>query len=491
VTPTDPDAPLPFGFRLAMDPDNRQLADDLWFGGSPVRVLRLTPAGCDAWRHLSAESVDAPVTGVLARRLTDTGFAHPCPPPNAGKDTTLTVVIPVRDRAPLLARCLAALDGRYPVLVVDDGSTDPAAVANVAAQHHAKVVRRHTNGGPSAARNTGLNHVSTELVAFLDSDCVPTAGWIDQLVPHFADPLVAAVAPRVTGLGNDTTWAARYIRATSSLDMGDRPARVAPNTRLSYVPTAALLARRSALFDVSCDGAVFDPSMRVGEDVDLVWRLHKNGWRIRYEPAVCVAHHEPTTWPALLGRRLRYGTSAAPLAVRHPDAVPPLVLHPWPALTVAALLAGRPLSAIAAYAASVLTMNHTLRTHRIPTRGTSHAMADAAYQTWQGLGRYATQFGTPALIALVIAGGRRPGWGRWQTRLAGASLLLGPSVVAWATRRSQLDPVRYVVAAVADDIAYGAGVWAGCLTHRTAAPVRPVISWRPLRLDVPETRGQA
>jgi hypothetical protein len=136
-------------------------------------------------------------------------------------------------------------------------------------------------------------------------------------------------------------WAGRYTTAACCLDLGDAEARVMPGTRVAYVPTAALVVRRAALAAAAGTGGVFDPGLRWGEDVDLVWRLHDAGWRIRYDPAVRVSHHEPRGWAALLARRFRYGTSAAPLAMRHPGQVPPVVLHPWPALTVAGLLAGR------------------------------------------------------------------------------------------------------------------------------------------------------
>ena len=36
-----------------------------------------------------------------------------------------------------------------------------------------------------------------------------------------------------------------------------------------------------------------------------------------------------------------------------------------------------------------------------------------------------------------------------------------------------VDPVRWTLACVADDLAYGAGVWRGCLAHRTWEPLRP------------------
>jgi mycofactocin system glycosyltransferase len=399
----------------------------------------------------------------------------------------VTIVIPVRDRAALLDRCLAALsrqgegapppsrspeslNGPYPVVVVDDGSRAPAAVAAVAAAHGATLVRRAANGGPAAARNTGLDHATTELVAFVDSDCVPSPGWIDRLVGHFADPAVAAVAPRVGAL-TGTSVTGRYTRAAGSLDMGRQPARVAPNARVSYVPTAALVARRSALRAVARPTGVFDPAMRVGEDVDLVWRLHTGGWRIRYDPAEQVSHHEPATWSELLVRRLRYGTSAAPLAVRHPGNVPPLVLDPWPAISVAALLARRPVVAGAAFALSVLVASRTLRARGLPTTGVLRVKATGLAKTWLGAGRYATRYATPLLLALMLAGGRA----RWGRRAAAASLMFGPALVRWATDRPAVDPIRFTAAAVADDIAYGAGVWAGCVRHGTTAPLRPIV----------------
>jgi mycofactocin system glycosyltransferase len=469
---TDP--PVPCGFRLTLDVSAKQLNDELWFGGSPPRVLRLTPAGRRAMDELHTGPVTSPSAGRLARRLTDAGLAHPTPPPLIAPGD-VTVVVPVRDRPAELDRCLAALGNAHPVLVVDDCSTDAETTEHVCASHGATLVRRDVNGGPAAARNTGLEAVGTEFVAFLDSDCEPAPAWIEQLLAHLADPLVAAAAPRIVPVAPDT-WAGRYTR-THGLDLGDRAARVAPGSRVGYVPTAALVARTDALRDLARDGEVFDERLPVGEDVDLVWRLHEAGWRVRYEPSVRVRHHEPRTWPALLARRFRYGTSAGDLARRHPTAMAPLVLHPWPAVAVAGVLARRPLVAAAGFGAAVITMTRTLHRADVPTNGVVASMARATHQTWLGIGRYAGQFAAPALAVAAVAPGRR---GR---RLAAASLLLGPPLASWARDRDALDPLRFAAAELADEIAYGAGVWTGSIRARTAVPLRPVVTWRPLRTD--------
>jgi mycofactocin system glycosyltransferase len=378
------------------------------------------------------------------------------------------------------------MDDDHPVLVVDDASPDPAAIAAVAARHGAGLVRRNVNGGPGAARDTALHHIDTDLVAFVDSDCVPTPGWADQLADHFADPLIAAVAPRIAPITSDN-WCGRYASRAGNLDLGAQPARVAPGSRLSYVPTAALLARRAALASARRDGAVFDPRLRVGEDVDLGWRLHDAGWRIRYDPTVQVQHHEPTTWSGLLSRRARYGTSAAPLARRRPDAIAPLALQPWPAVTVAALLSRRPIIALAAFIASVLSILRLLRAHDIPSGGVVRASAESVYQTGLGISRYSTQFAAPLLVVACAAGGRR----RRGRRIAILSLLLVRPIVDWWHRRPPLDPIRYTIGALADDIAYGTGVWSGCLREATTIPLRPVILRRPLRIDPSDNQGSS
>ena len=462
--------PLPAGFGIEIDSWTKQLTPELLFGGSPVRIARLTPAGQAAWRELAAGRVSTRGSGVLARYLTDTGLAHPVPPPPESSPV-VTVIVPVRDRADLLGRCLTALGSDHRVIVVDDASRDPAAVAEIAARHGAKLIRRDINGGPGAARNTGLADTTSDLVAFVDSDCEPPPDWIGRLSAHFADPLVAVAAPRIAGRAG-TTAAGRYTESNGALDLGGRPGRVRPQSAISYVPTAAVLVRREALA-----GHRFDESLRVGEDVDLIWRLHEAGWRIRYDPSVQVVHHEPATWTELLARRYRYGTSAAPLAQRHPGDVVHLAPQPWPTLTVAALLARRPVLAAAAFAGALVTTGYRLHRADVPRAGLTRATAAATRQTWLGLGRYATQFAAP-LLAAGIAGN-----GNWRGRAAVASLLLGPPLTAWAEGPRTLDPATFTLGRIADDAAYGLGVWAGCVAARTFAPLRPVIAWRPLRIE--------
>jgi mycofactocin system glycosyltransferase len=467
---------LPAGFGVAFESGTRFTEPGVLFGGSPPRLLRLNAAGMRALEELRRGPVGSAAAGRLARRLTDAGLAHPRPPA-LGQPAQVTLVIPVRDRTAGLDRCLAALGTGYPVIVVDDGSLDPAAVAAVCRARGATLKRRLVPGGPGPARNDGLAMVTTPLVAFLDSDCVTGPDWIARLAAHFADPMVGAAAPRVRPV-TAANALGRYLAARAPADMGPAESRVAPLTRLSYVPTAALLARCAAI-----DG--FDPDLRYGEDVDLVWRVIAAGWRVRYDPAAEVRHVEPDRWAAALARRYRYGTSAAPLARRHPGLVPPLIVQAWPAAAAAALLAGRPLTALSAYGAGVGQLARLLHGWGVPARGMLRPMAGSVQQAWLGAGRWSIQFTLPAVAAGIARPGGRTRRARIGRQLALASLLAGSPAAAWLRSRPRLDPLRFALAYLADEAAYGAGVYRGAAAERLAAPLLPRVAWRPL----PKTPG--
>ena len=51
--------------------------------------------------------------------------------------------------------------------------------------------------------------------------------------------------------------------------------------------------------------------------------------------------------------------------------------------------------------------------------------------------------------------------------------------MAWRGRPG-LDPVRFTLAYLADEAAYGAGVYRGAVTEHLAAPLLPRLAWRPL-----------
>lgn len=470
----------PEGARFVVDRDTIRPGERLVVGGTPWRLFRFRATVTDPDLLQPGAVVTAQQLRVdTLRRLTAVGILHPDPLslPEISADS-VTVVIPVRDRVTELRRALADLAPVLPCIVVDDASRDPAAVRRVVLAAGAQYVGLTHNVGPGGARNAGLTHVRTPLVAFVDSDMRLRACDILMLARHFADPRVAAVAPRVVA---DPDPAVRsrvtmFEEPSAALDMGRRPAVVGPGARLSYVPTACLVCRTDML------GDAFEPELRTGEDVDLVWRMVRAGGLVRYEPAVVAAHSSRPTFRGWIAQHYGYGLSAAPLAQRHGDQLAPARFTPWSAVASAAALAtaaalaggpraGRPSTAwgsLAVLMGSVVV--GTAQTHGAVRRVGPDLEALAGQLTTVTLAGALRQSMTlalrhwaPVTATLCLVSKR-------ARQISVALVVIDAAVESrGAVRRFP----ALLVSRVVSQAAYGAGVWVGAIRGREARCLAP------------------
>jgi hypothetical protein len=209
--------------------------------------------------------------------------------------------------------------------------------------------------------------------------------------------------------------------------------------------------------------------MRVAEDVDLVWRLTGAGWRVRYEPGAAVAHAHPVAPGEWLRRRAFYGTGAALLAARHGSAVAPVVLSPRTALAWALVAAGRRGRPVAA---GLLVVDIARLARRLANPGGTPPVPIAAALVLRGsaaagvtLARSVTRHHWPLALVAALASRRIR---RWVITAAVADAGL-----AWWPYRREVGVARFAVARRLEDLAYGAGLWAGAWRARDPRALRP------------------
>ena len=416
---------------------------DTVVAGSPLRILRLSPPGARAAQLLEdaarrGDMVDDPVALRLAERLIDIGAIHPLAgdAPHHGPDD-VTVVIPRHRRGrddP--AATAAPMTAAARTVIVDDASVPPIASASVTLE---------TNRGPAAARNAGVELVETDLVVFVDDDVEAPDDWFHDLLGHFDDERVALVAPRVASAPG-AGLIERVEGSHSPLDLGDEPARIRAGTRVSYVPAAAIICRRSALEAVGG----FDETLRFGEDVDLVWRLDAAGWRCRYDPSVVVHHRPRRTWSAWARQRIDYAASSGPLARRHRDALAPARLSPWSLAAWALVVAGAPVIGIAVAFGSAAAL--IVRLPMLPPRFAFWLAARGHLHAGRQLAAAIRRVWWPFVALAAIRS-------RLARRVLVASVIAHPAVVA-------------------GDLCASIGIWRGSIAARTADPlVVRVVNW--------------
>ncbi|MDP1794178.1 MAG: glycosyltransferase family A protein [Acidimicrobiales bacterium] len=198
----------------------------------------------------------------------------------------VSVIVPVRNRRRLLASLMDALAQQsfrdFEVVVVDDGSTDGSDVAAEEERRLPVRVLRADGQGAVAARAVGVAAAQGDVLAFTDSDCVPSPDWLKvgvAAIDKGADVV----------MGRTTTAAPRRLleRSLSAEDNG-------------LYPTCNVFYRRAAFahaggFDPDVAHRLgFRPGARAkglgfGEDTVLAWRVRRNG-RAAYAPGAVVTH---------------------------------------------------------------------------------------------------------------------------------------------------------------------------------------------------------
>lgn len=229
----------------------------------------------------------------------------------------MSVVVPFAGGAPEARSLLEAFAplqlAQDDELILVDNSLEGAAVAAVgaAAMPAARAVRAMERRSSYYARNAGARTARGEWLLFVDADCSPVPGLLDE---YFAEPVpedVGAVAGGVAAVSSAVDGVvARHARSRPYLDQ----ASFLADPRGGFAATANLLVRRNAWERLGgfCE-------VRSGGDVDFSWRLVDAGHAIALRPTAMVLHHHRQTLGALVRQRIAYGGGERWLARRWPE----------------------------------------------------------------------------------------------------------------------------------------------------------------------------
>lgn len=195
------------------------------------------------------------------------------------------------------------------VVVVDDGSKDNTyAVAEKLVKKYAQVrVFTKPNGGKSSGLNFGIKHAKGEIIVGIDADTVFLPHTIDNLVRHFQDPKVGAVAGNVR-VGNTHKIITRWQMLDYIIGIHiERNAQAALNSVL-IVPGACGAWRKSAVIEAGGYRHI-----TLAEDFDLTLSLHRLGYKIVQDNSAISFTEAPERLEILSKQRFRwlYGTVQA------------------------------------------------------------------------------------------------------------------------------------------------------------------------------------
>lgn len=291
----------------------------------PRSGIRHLPHVLYHWREHAGSTAAAPyekagmpakqravIASLLDRRreqaaieMTDGGwhlrYAAPEPKP------LVTLVIPTRDRADLLRRCLDSVAKltswpNWDVVVVDNESSDPAAkelFAELVAQGRTAIVSYRGEFNYAAECNLGVREAKGEFVVLLNNDVeIISPDWIDELVGLAARRDVGIVGAMLY-YPDDTIQHAGVILGLNGV--ADRPYIGCPRgfrgvdghlgvvQEVGALVTACAALRRDRYLEVGGMDEEFPVSCN---DVDLCLRLRAQGLSVLWTPFAELYHHE-------------------------------------------------------------------------------------------------------------------------------------------------------------------------------------------------------
>jgi peptidoglycan-N-acetylglucosamine deacetylase len=244
----------------------------------------------------------AVVIGILAliEKLRPDHATMPVPEP------PVTVLIPAHNEESVILQTVSSVLASnvkdLHVVVVNDGSADNT--GDLLEEHFGRNPRvriiHQVNRGKAAALQHALAEAKTEIVVTIDADTEVEPDAIRNLLRHFSDPKVGAVAGNVK-VGNRSRWLTRWqaLEYITSQNMEKRAFDLL--NCITVVPGALGAWRKSAI--EAAGGITADT---VAEDADLTIGIRRLGWRISYDEEAIAWTEAPETPNALIRQRFRW-----------------------------------------------------------------------------------------------------------------------------------------------------------------------------------------
>lgn len=224
---------------------------------------------------------------------------------SAGRPSVpISVIICVRNRESVLARCLEAVRAAAPseVIVVDGASTDRTVEIAMDAGYQ---VVSDRGAGLGAARQLGAELATNSYVAYVDSDVVLEAETLATLLEEAEANGWDAVQARMLGFSDQPSYWQRGEAWRRSVQEPPGPA-VALGCQATLIRRALVLR---VAFDQAFSGAA--------EDGDFFFRARRAGARIAFGCDAVAYHDDRRGFWSFARQRIWHGRGIARVIIRH------------------------------------------------------------------------------------------------------------------------------------------------------------------------------
>jgi cellulose synthase/poly-beta-1,6-N-acetylglucosamine synthase-like glycosyltransferase len=232
-------------------------------------------------------------------------------------DPAVAVIVPVLNgeaTIELLLESLLKIDHpkeKIEIVIVDGNSTDKT--RDIVAKYPVKLLVEKREG-PNVARNTGIKHTNSEIIAFTDSDCIVSKDWIKKIIEDFRDPKIGCVGGDVKGLNDDFLSKYADNSAFPLIRTFKKRKELYSTGPFEGCPVGCNMAFRRKAFE---DAGGFDESIRYSfEEDEIIERICKTNYKLILDPQVLVWHKHRSNLKDILKQSFKYGKGTGKLLKR-------------------------------------------------------------------------------------------------------------------------------------------------------------------------------
>lgn len=230
----------------------------------------------------------------------------------------ISVVIPARDEEDSIEQTVRAASRlmwpKVEVIVVNDGSVDNTEniLESLKKEIGITVLKHDVPLGKSITLNNGMQAASSEIVLILDADGIPARNVLIRMVPHLVikrNVLAITGNPRISNVPNilSAMQAIEFSSTISTLRRGQ-----SAWGRINTISGIMALLRKDEILKMGGFS-----SEQPTEDIELTWRIHREGYRCIYEPAAQVSMKVPLKFRDWFKQRTRWGRGLVRVLQKH------------------------------------------------------------------------------------------------------------------------------------------------------------------------------
>ena len=232
----------------------------------------------------------------------------------------ISVIIPTYNRQKKIKKCLKAFKNQllskdnYEIIIIDDNSDDNTneIVKDIADKKELNIIyiKNSKKSGPAFSRNKGIKKASFNIIALIDSDCIPEKNWLLKISKFYENNRDISV------IGGYTFTEGLKSKIIQFMANGAIHSNIKGKNTVIFFTTCNVAVKKDIFKNI-----LFDEQFKFagGEDLEFFWNIYKRGYVFFYDDSLKVFHDKKINFFEFIMHPFVYAKENFLVKLKHPE----------------------------------------------------------------------------------------------------------------------------------------------------------------------------